>query len=226
MCGFDTMFPFPAPALPETSVMLGLFLMNANTTASWDRVRHKIANRNTWFGAAAQASLERFIDAELDYTTEGRRGLGRASTYIPRLGAWKRADIASLPPDQRARLRKYITQIIGAGYGSYLSYRLIERDITALSFDELYQVWVPRIYASWDAGLPDDVRRALDNVGSSHASIFKYQYENVLRLKIGLFNKVKFGTIALSYFGVGACLADTEQSLIANREALTAKANT
>lgn len=40
--------------------------------------------------------INRFVDAELDFMTPGERGLGRASTYYPRLAAYERKKISRL----------------------------------------------------------------------------------------------------------------------------------
>lgn len=92
--------------------------------------------------------LSYFIGAELDWRTPRRRGLGRASDFVPRLG--------SLGPKQffamgggRRHAADLIMQVVLDGY---MSLWLLENDglegpKLRMSPPELAKMWVPGIYA-------------------------------------------------------------------------------
>lgn len=91
--------------------------------------------------------LDKYITAELDYVTFGDRGIGRASTYVPRLGAYHRKKMATLNTSDKAKLYNLIEDVVLRSYLTaplFLENPLRERKVvdTALIFNN----WIPGIY--------------------------------------------------------------------------------
>ena len=152
----------------------------------------------------------------MDFTTEGQRGLGRTTTFTPRLAGWKRKDIQRLSNNQKEQLYLFISQLVCAGYGVFLPFLRDQRDVQHVPVEELYRDWITSIYVTGEAVLPPDVRGHIANARPHFVSVFKHQYESILGLKVGMLSKAKFETIASYYFIAGICLASSEQSIAAN----------
>jgi len=91
--------------------------------------------------------IEQFVDAELDYISPGNRGVGRLSTYIPRLGAYYRGAMSQFPEGQKAQLRTLLENVLLAGYITAAG--IWEDDISKgcrTDPTELFKVWVSLIY--------------------------------------------------------------------------------
>ena len=104
---------------------------------------------------------EKFIDAELDYKTPGDRGLGRASTYIPRLSSYFRKKIINFSSQDLDELYCLIQHLILSGYLVHVLF--VEdnlRTSTVTDLNELYEAWLPGIYAESPAQLSENMQKA------------------------------------------------------------------
>jgi len=93
--------------------------------------------------------LEKYINAELDFTTPGNRGIGQISEYVPRFGAFFRRGLSNMSEVDLSKLYEIIQDIILRGYLVHILF--IEesvRDSAISSGEELYQKWIPGIYSS------------------------------------------------------------------------------
>ena len=60
--------------------------------------------------------LEKFVDSELDYITQGERGIGRMTNNIPRLGGYFRKQISKLNNEEHEKLYLLIQELLIRGY--------------------------------------------------------------------------------------------------------------
>jgi hypothetical protein len=115
---------------------------------------HLIANRE-----AVLYSLERYIEAELDFAGVGDRGIGRLSTEIPRYGAYFRKRLSQLAPSELEILRQQIIDTVIAGYFSHVV--AAEDPVlqpTVSSSNQLFSEWIPIVYS---AALPNSFSREI-----------------------------------------------------------------
>lgn len=93
--------------------------------------------------------LEKYIGAELDYTTPGDRGIGRMTTYIPRFGAYFRKILSTLSHQELNELYLIIQDLC---LRSYLAHALFVVEpvgrVRLQNGASLYEAWLPRIYVS------------------------------------------------------------------------------
>lgn len=95
--------------------------------------------------------LSRFIGSELDWRTPTVRGLGRASTFLPRLGSQGPAQLFMLGTEGRQQLARLMLSTVIDGY---VALRLVEElDSTEvgqgapIGAETLFEKWLPSIYA-------------------------------------------------------------------------------
>ena len=102
--------------------------------------------------------LDRFIESELDYITEGQRGMGRLSTAIPRLGAYYRNKFVEVSSSsygngavQIPKLELYLliqdimlrTYLLAPFFGG-----TVDNEPVIVDAIELFEKWLPTIYAT------------------------------------------------------------------------------
>ncbi len=91
--------------------------------------------------------IDKFITAELDYTTKGNRGIGRFTDIVPRLGAYYRCGFSKLSNIQLDELADLIRDVILRSYIICESFQG-NRDITLkrIDFEYIYSEWITNIY--------------------------------------------------------------------------------
>jgi hypothetical protein len=95
---------------------------------------------------AIKYCINKFAQAEMDYITSGERGLGRASTFYPRFGAYLRKTLIRLNDKKRCELSNLLEENI---LSSYLAHSLeFSSILPSKEFitTELYEKWIPVIY--------------------------------------------------------------------------------
>lgn len=91
--------------------------------------------------------LEKYIKAELDYTTPGNRGIGRMTANIPRFGAYFRKSLSKLSVQELNKLGFLIEDICLRGYLDSAIYMKWPANSAKLSDKVLlFSEWIPSIY--------------------------------------------------------------------------------
>lgn len=93
--------------------------------------------------------LGKYIEAELDFMTPGKRGLGRMTAFIPRFGAYFRKPLSMLPLQERTKLYTLIQDLILRGYLVHALF--VEESVEQAKLSSgppLYEAWIPGIYIS------------------------------------------------------------------------------
>ena len=105
--------------------------------------------------------LEQYINSELDYKTPGDRGLGRMTTYIPRLAAYLRKQIANLSSQELNELYYLIQDLILRGYlASVLFIEESPKHSKVSESKELYEAWISGIYAEDPSQMSENLQKA------------------------------------------------------------------
>lgn len=113
----------------------------------------KVENINEYFySSSVQYSIEKFVEAEMDYSTPGIRGLGRMSTYIPRFGGLYSRYLQKISKEELNRIGNSIIEIIKDGYKTAIFLDMVsEQELKKLNKNDnesFFQKWVPQIYVS------------------------------------------------------------------------------
>lgn len=101
---------------------------------------------------AADYCIDRFVNAEIDFHTEGNRGLGRMTDYWARFGGKYRKVLRSLDPNSLQELRRAFADQLLCGYlfGEYLiectAGKKVPRDHFPDGPEGVFERWVPTIY--------------------------------------------------------------------------------
>lgn len=124
-----------------------------------------IAHLQTWFesgdrqiSTAATTVVSRFVDSELDFTTQGNRGMGRMTDYWPRFGGKHRKVLKRAATPLIHELHRLFTRQIYCGYffAEYLiecmSGSRLQRDPASHDHEKVLYQWVPLIYS--ESGAP------------------------------------------------------------------------
>ena len=104
--------------------------------------------RNNHNCDALSYCLEKYINAELDFTTPGDRGIGRVSLIIPRYGAYFRKQLLLMSKNNLIKLYNLIQDIILRGYLVHLLF--LERPVKTsviLTGEEIFEKWIPGLYS-------------------------------------------------------------------------------
>lgn len=144
--------------------------------------------------------LEKYINAELDYKTLGDRGLGRVSTYIPRLAAYFRKQISNLSYQEIDELYYLIQDLILRGY--LVRVLFVEdtlRPSTVSDGKELYEAWVPGIYAESPSQMSVDMQKAFAVCIDSALTEIKAFFSKHNMKGGGIFSKDKTDEILMYY---------------------------
>ena len=155
--------------------------------------------------------LEKLVDAELDHQTAGRRGLGRASEHTPRLGAYFRKAVSKLPQNRVDELKTLISTLMIKSYLAYLLPILGGDNISdSITAEELYEEWVPQIYA-YDLGADQGTDILWTLVVKDYENVEKFFKAN--GMKPGVFGEDKTNLILTGYATAGVVLALAEAVL-------------
>jgi hypothetical protein len=93
--------------------------------------------------------LNRFVESELDFESPGSRGIGRIPSEVPRLGSYFRDRLSKLNKEDTDNLRTLVQDIL---LSSYLTgVLLLSEDLrkpAVTNPKDLYEAWIPNIYAT------------------------------------------------------------------------------
>ncbi len=159
--------------------------------------------------------ISNFLDAELDFQTHGDRGIGRTTSFIPRLGAYIRKYMKKFTTEDMILLRASIQGVILTRYlrMGYIIYTLsLSDELFARKVDsnELYKAWIPTIYYSVDTiideitnkyvtqitNVPEEIQEAFENLWLHFVLSTLENIINKYNIKInGILSKNKLPTI-------------------------------
>lgn len=106
--------------------------------------------------------LEKYINAELDFTTPGNRGLGRMTEYIPRFGAYFRSQLSVMSEEELGKLYGLIQDFMLRGYLVHALFAEEPLGEAAISSSkDLYEKWIPGIYVSNPSEMGNNLKNAL-----------------------------------------------------------------
>lgn len=151
--------------------------------------------------------IEKFVQAELDYTTPGDRGLGRLTETLPRLGAYFREPIAKLDELNREKLDALMTRIITKGYVFVsIVHSKPKEEISAKTGEQVYEEWVPKIFTF-------DLSNISNNAGDLLLMVTKNDLDEIKNFfnqndmgAGGFFSKDKSDDIMMHYLIAGVSL--------------------
>lgn len=106
--------------------------------------------------------LEKYINAELDFTTPGDRGIGRVSLIIPRYGAYFRKQLLLMSKNNLIKLYNLIQDIILRGYLVHLLF--MEKPVkisVILKDEEIFEKWIPGIYSQDLSKMPEPLQKIM-----------------------------------------------------------------
>ncbi|MDZ7798764.1 MAG: hypothetical protein U5L76_04075 [Patescibacteria group bacterium] len=151
--------------------------------------------------------IHKYIDSELDFKTEGMRGIGRASTFVPRLGACYRSQFYKLSQEDIDKIYIYIQDILLLGYLSY-SFLMEEEPKfdNTMTKEKLSKEWITGIYASDPSEMRDKLQNTLANLAEKSITKLKdiFKKHNIKNGK--LFSKDKLDLIIWWYVLAGFSL--------------------
>jgi len=118
--------------------------------------------RNNYNCDVLNYCLEKYINAELDFTTPGDRGIGRVSLIIPRYGAYFRKQLLLMSKNNLIKLYNLIQDIILRGYLVHLLF--MERPVkisVILKGEEIFEKWIPGIYSQDLSKMPEPLQKIM-----------------------------------------------------------------
>jgi len=136
------------------------------------------ALRQTLNMPAIEYCTRTLITAESDCVTAGDRGLGRATTAVPRLGARCRRQIGALDVAAKRQLYFLIQDIILRGYLTDALLVKSPHPVSITDTQTIFQKWIPIIYSS-SGSLSDSMANAVSTVADtafSSLDVFMVQY--------------------------------------------------
>lgn len=188
-----------------------------------------------WFAAderqlsdAANYCINRFVVAELDYTTEGDRGLGRMTDYWARFGGKYRHIISKLDTESTEALHRAFSDALCCGYlfSEYLiecaAGALVPRDEFPDGSEGVFERWVPTIYdksgpPAFDAEFAQDNGQAYYDIkglwGHATGDVIHSLFE---RHNIPVDKYAQ--TLIRQYFDAGVMLRITEMNRVSDAE--------
>lgn len=158
--------------------------------------------------------VERLIGAEFDTTTPGKRGIGRLSTGIPRLGGQLRAEIRR--PDTRVELGPRIERLLLAGFAAaaaatYQTAADGPPQLREFDLERVWTAWIPNAYA----GLRGN--RTLDAVIDEPLEQFFQTVDDLGILgRLSRRKRLRARTIGFFYGSAGAALYEANTDRLAD----------
>lgn len=178
---------------------------------------------------AADYCIGRFVTAELDFRSEGNRGLGRSTEYWPRFGGKYRHVLQSLNTDSIEQLSRAFSDEVLCGYlfSEYLIEcvigRLVPRDEFPDGSEGMFKRWVPTIYYKPPGQPTFDTKFSQEN-GEAYYDIKKLWGHSTGDVIHALFRQFdipvdKFAqTLIRQYFDAGIMLRVTEMKRVSDSE--------
>lgn len=149
--------------------------------------------------------IEKFAASEMDTQTNGKRGLGRTTEYVPRLGGYFRKGIANLSDGKRQELVTLIEDMHLLGYLYALVLATKDKKTVIADGTILYEKWIPLIYVFSMDALGESGLHLVQAVTTAHANkVLTFFKEN--NLKKGFFGDDKSHEIVEGYITAGITL--------------------
>lgn len=152
--------------LEETFLLIKEELNNETEIDETEIVEQAESNfeqfRNNYNCDVLSYCLEKYVNAELDFTTPGDRGIGRVSLIIPRYGAYFRKQLLLMSKNNLIKLYNLIQDIILRGYLVHLLF--MERPVeisVILKGDEIFEKWIPGIYSQDLSKMPELLQKIM-----------------------------------------------------------------
>src|SRR3989344_623972 len=156
--------------------------------------------------------IEKFVQSELDYQTQGSRGLGRSSDHWPRLGAYFRKAFTGLSAEEVKELDVLLTSLVMKCYLFLILVADNPKEVSkTIPSATLYEKWVPQIYTFDFSGMSENTGNLMLAVAHSPLELTK----NFLRahgMKSGFFGGDKTDEILNGYITAGIALRASEKS--------------
>jgi hypothetical protein len=117
-------------------------------------LRQWLASPDRTISDSAVYSINRFIDAELDFKTAGNRGMGRMTDYWPRFGGKYRDILAGTSTEILEKLKLAFCDEVATGYlfAEHLVECMSSHPVPRVSFpngrEGVFEQWVPTIYSA------------------------------------------------------------------------------
>jgi len=161
--------------------------------------------KNDFNGERIGYSLHQYIKAELDFVTNGTRGIGRLSKDVPRFGGYYRKQLSEMNQEKLKILYDLIQMVM---LSSYLTGTLMMSDelkqAVVTDKNELFKKWIPNIYVTPFNSLGSGLQNALLGLcNQSFENLLKFLENNKIKKK-GVFSKDKANEI-ISYYMVAGC---------------------
>lgn len=139
-----------------TAVLASYGTLQPETAEDREVNAQLIAHLQSWLESndrdismAATAVVARFVDAELDFTTDGNRGMGRMTDYWPRFGGKHRSILKHAPASVIRDLHRLFSRQAFCGYlfAEYLVETMsgapLPRDPASNNHEKFLYQWVP-----------------------------------------------------------------------------------
>jgi len=128
-----------------------------------NKIKHKFEQfKKGYDGKRVGYCLEKYINAELDFVTAGNRGIGRLTELIPRFGAYFRKALRNMSEVDLSKLYDIIQDLILRGYLVHVLF--VEESVRGSvisSGEDLYEKWIPGIYAEDPSVMGEALRNVL-----------------------------------------------------------------
>lgn len=120
--------------------------------------------------------LDSYIMSELDSETSGDRGLGRMTSFVPRLGAYFREEISQLLESDKLELYDLIQDLVLRGYLVHVLFMETEDEkVKTSSGSELYESWIPEIYSGDPSEMGENLQHILSACSeSAYESLYAF----------------------------------------------------
>ncbi|NQV00296.1 MAG: hypothetical protein HQ538_06170 [Parcubacteria group bacterium] len=168
--------------------------------------------KRSFDGQRIKYSLDQYIRSELDFKTNGERGLGRLTDFTPRLGGYFREPMSKLSQIEIVELYNLIQDLMLRGYIFYALFMENEiRENITINSEDLYQRWVPGIYTSDSSEMKENVKNLFEACIYSAYNLLKKFLINHQMKGGGFFSKDKTDNIIYYYAlaGWGLRLVET-----------------
>jgi hypothetical protein len=146
--------------------------------------------------------IEKFVIAEMDYSTDGKKGIGRFTEDTPRFGGYYRKSLKNLEKEKSDEFAEIMSSLIKKAYVS--SILLTDtKEISINDKDSLFKIWIPKIYTF--NGMSEGVVDLFLGTLTNEINIFKKKLVDY-NMKAPLFSKDNHEKILFGYCMCGVTL--------------------
>ncbi len=160
--------------------------------------------------------LTQYVQAELDFESPSKRGLGRVTEVIPRLGAFFRKPMSRISKEDLNELKTLIETQCLLGYLTHIFFCENEIvDVSHTDHEQIYTAWLPSIYSNDLGDMSEDMEQ-LFSLCSFRGKHGLKSFFDAHGMKAGFFQSDDMAdVIILYYFAAGFILRETELKFIA-----------